>query len=82
MVVPNIYSISDPDEVLRKFLRYKGRDEACIAFSSRKDKKYMVIHNGRTTHFGSTMPDFTRTGDEDRRERFCESKACRFVNKP
>lgn len=70
MVVPNIYDISDPDEVLRRFVRYKGRDDAYIAFSTRKDKKYMVIQDGRTTHFGSTLPDFTRHGDEERRRRY------------
>jgi hypothetical protein len=70
MVVPNIYEISDPDEVCRKFLKYKGRDNASIAFSSRKDKKYMVSYNGTTTHFGSRLPDFTRHGDEARRQRY------------
>jgi hypothetical protein len=70
MVVPNIYEISDPDEVYRKFLKYKGRDAASIAFSSRKGKKYMVSHNGKITHFGSTMPDFTRHGDQVRRQRY------------
>jgi hypothetical protein len=70
MVVPNIYDISDPDEVYRRFLKYKGRDDAYIAFSTRKGKKYMVVHNGRATHFGSTMPDFTRHRDESRRQNY------------
>jgi hypothetical protein len=70
MVVPNIYKLSDPDEVFRKFKRYKGRDNATIALSTRDDKKYMVSHNGRVTHFGSTLPDYTRHKDDARRERY------------
>lgn len=69
-MVSNIFDISDPDEVVRRFLKYKGKDQASIALSPRKDKKYMVRFDGKTTHFGSTMPDYTKHRDEQRRERY------------
>jgi hypothetical protein len=66
----DITSISNPSKVFRLFNKYKGRDNATIAISTRAGKKYMVKVDGRTIHFGSNMPDFTKHGDETRRERY------------
>jgi len=66
----NINAISNPDTVFRKFKQYRGRDKATIALSPRPDKKYVVSVDGRSIHFGSTLPDYTRHGDEARRKRY------------
>jgi hypothetical protein len=66
----NINNISNPAEVFRKFKKYKGNDDATIDISPRPDKKYVVRTNGRSIHFGSTMPDFTKHKDRERQRRY------------
>ena len=66
----DISSISNPTTVFRLFKTYKGDDDATITISPRAGKKYMVKVDGRTIHFGSNMPDFTKHGDPTRRERY------------
>jgi hypothetical protein len=52
-----------------------------IKISTRKDKKYMIYnpYTCKWFHFGSTMEDFTRHGDSERRERFL-TRNNRFKN--
>lgn len=74
-MVLNINSVSNPTEVRKKFKKYVGNDDAQLMLSEKKDKKYKVIHDGKTTHFGSTMPDFTKTGDETKRQSYLARSA-------
>ena len=68
MKLSELKKISDPDEVFRRFKKYKGGDNATIDISHRDDKKYMVRVDGkRLIHFGSKLEDFTKHGDEKRR---------------
>lgn len=69
-MVVNINSVSNPTEVRKKFKQYVGNDDAQLMLSEKKDKKYKVIHDGKTTHFGSTMEDFTKHKDESRRKSY------------
>lgn len=62
-MVKDINKISDPAKVAANFKKYKGSDDAVLKLSEKPDKKYKIIHDGKTIHIGSTMPDFTRTGD-------------------
>ena len=52
--------ISDPEIVFQKF--HKDHQNAGICFSTRKDKKYMILHpdTNKFIHFGSTMSDYTK----------------------
>ena len=69
-MVNDIYKVSNPVEVLKKFQKYKGSDDVTLDFSEKLNKKYKVIHDGKTTHFGSTMEDFTKHKDETRRKSY------------
>lgn len=69
-MVKDINKISNPAEVKRKFQKYKGSDDAKLELSEKKDKKYKVIHDGKTTHFGSTMEDFTKHKDTTRQKSY------------
>lgn len=72
----NINKVSNPLEVKKKFSKYKGADDAKLLLSTRKDKKYMVIHDGKTTHFGSIQyQDFTKTHDEAKRKAYLARSA-------
>ena len=50
----------------------KARKYGLIVYpSSRKDKKYMIFHNGKRVHFGQQgYEDFTMHHDEKRRQAF------------
>jgi hypothetical protein len=69
-MVNNINEISNPAKVRANFRKYKGNDDAKLELSEKKDKKYKVIVDGKTIHFGSTMPDFTKTADEAKRKSY------------
>jgi len=69
-MVNNINEISNPAKVRANFRKYKGNDEAKLELSEKKDKKYKVIVDGKTVHFGSTMPDYTKHKDESRRKSY------------
>lgn len=69
-MVSDINKVSNPSVVRSKFAKYKGSDDAVLKLSEKPDKKYKVIHNGKTTHFGSTMPDYTKHGSETRRNSY------------
>ena len=69
-MVNNINEISNPAKVRANFRKYKGNDEAKLELSEKKDKKYKVIVDGKTVHFGSTMEDFTKHKDESRRKSY------------
>lgn len=67
----SIEKYSNPAKVRAAFNRYKGSDDATLSLSTRKDKKYMVKHDGKTTHFGAAnMEDFTKNNDADRRKNY------------
>ena len=71
MKLSELKKISDPDEVFRRFKKYKGSDDATIGISYRDDKKYMVRVNGeRLIHFGSKMQDYTLHKNEERRKSY------------
>ncbi len=68
----NIYEVSDPDMVLKRAKNLYG-DEVQIYFSTRKNKKYMLIdpYTDKRIHFGSSLyQDFTKHRDEERRQKF------------
>jgi len=74
-MVSDINKISNPAVVRKKFVKYKGNDNAKLELSEKKDKKYKVIHDGKTTHFGSTLADFTKHGDEGKRKSYLARSA-------
>lgn len=69
-MVNNIYEVSNPAKVRANFRKYKGNDDAKLELSEKKDKKYKVLVDGKTIHFGSTMPDFTKTQNFDKRKNY------------
>jgi uncharacterized membrane protein YvbJ len=69
-MVNNINEISNPAKVKANFRKYKGSDDAKLELSEKKDKKYKVIVDGKTTHFGSTMEDFTKHKDTTRQKSY------------
>lgn len=69
-MVNNINEISNPAKVRANFRKYKGNDDAKLELSEKKDKKYKVIVDGKTTHFGSKMQDYTKHGSETRRNSY------------
>ena len=69
-MINNINQISNPEEVKKKFKKYVGNDKAKLELSEKSDKKYKVVHDGKTTHFGSTMQDYTKHKDETRRKSY------------
>ncbi len=69
-MVNNINEISNPAKVKANFRKYKGNDDAKLELSEKKDKKYKVIIDGKAIHFGSTMPDFTKTQNEQKRQSY------------
>ena len=63
---------SNPKAVLKKAKQILGNDVE-IDYSTRKDKKYMVLnpHTNKWVHFGSYgMEDYTKHKDKKRREKF------------
>ena len=76
MKLSELIKISDPDEVKRRFEKYRGSTKATIESSTRADKKYLVRVDGkRAMHFGSHIEDFTKHGDEARRKSYLARSA-------
>ena len=82
MKLADLVKVSDPDEVAKRFKAYRGKDKATIEPSPREDKKYMVrvagvpgATRGRTIHIGSTLEDYTKHGDEKRRQAYLTRSA-------
>ena len=69
-MVNNINEVSNPAQVKANFRKYKGNDDVKLELSEKKDKKYKVIIDNKTVHFGSTMPDYTKHKDESRRKSY------------
>ena len=69
-MVTNINEVSTPSKVRANFRKYKGNDNVKLELSEKKDKKYKVIVDGKSIHFGSTMEDFTKHQDESRRKSY------------
>jgi uncharacterized membrane protein YvbJ len=74
-MVNNINEISNPAKVRANFRKYKGNDDAKLELSEKKDKKYKVIVDGKTVHFGSTMEDFTKHNDKTRQKSYLARSA-------
>jgi len=65
-----ITKYSNLDEVYRKAKKYLGNDVK-IYLSNKKDKKFMIEHNGKFIHFGAYgMEDYTKHKDDERRDRY------------
>lgn len=81
MKLSELIKISNPSEVKRRFEKYRGSTKATIEPSPRADKKYLVRvapangMRGRAIHFGSTLADFTKHGDEARRKSYLARSA-------
>ena len=77
MQLKDLVKISSPKEVYRKFLELGYDKYTDIYVSTRKDKKYMVIHpiTNKKNHFGSTMEDYTKHKDNVRRNAFLKRNA-------
>ena len=77
MQLKDLVKISSPKEVYRKFLELRYDKYTYIYVSTRKDKKYMVIHpiTNKKIHFGSTMEDYTKHKDDIRRNAFLKRNA-------
>ena len=68
MKYEDLILISNPSRVYNKFKKiYPTNSE--IKISTRKNKKYMIYDTdkGKWFHFGSTMTEYTRHGDKQRR---------------
>lgn len=71
-----LVKISNPVTVKRKFASYAKSDGAKLMISNRPDKKYKVIKpDGTTVHFGSTLEDYTKHGDDKRRTAYLKRSA-------
>ena len=68
MTYEDLINISDPYKV---YIKFKGTYpcDSEIRISTRKNKKYMIYDTDKSKwfHFGSTMTDWTRHGDKQRR---------------
>ena len=69
-MVNNINEVSNPAQVKANFRKYKGNDDVKLELSEKKDKKYKIIIDNKTVHFGSTMEDYTKHKDESRRKSY------------
>ena len=71
MKYEDLIKISDPYKVYIKFIETYPCDSE-IKISTRKDKKYMIYNpdKGKWFHFGSTMEDYTKHQDQQRRINF------------
>jgi hypothetical protein len=68
--------VSNISKVKANFAKYKGGDAAVLKPSTRAGKKFMVTHDGKTTHFGDiNLADFTKTGDEVKRKSYLARSA-------
>ena len=68
MKYEDLIKISDPYTVFSKFKEIYPCDSH-IAISTRKNKKYMIYNpeKDKYIHFGSTMEDYTKHQDQQRR---------------
>jgi len=65
-----IKNYSNPLIAERNAKTYLGKN-AELLLSSRKDKKYMIIHNNRKVHFGGAgYEDFTKHKNVKRRDAY------------
>lgn len=76
MKLTELIKISNPEEVKRRFEKYRGSTKATIEPSPRADKKYLIRVAaaggvpGRAVHIGSTMEDYTKHKDSARRKSY------------
>jgi len=67
----SLSDVSNISKVKANFAKYRGNDNAVLKVSTKAGKKFMVIYDGKTTHFGDiNLADFTKTGDEDKRRSY------------
>ena len=81
MEYEDLIKISDQYTVYTKFKKIYPHDSE-IKISTRKNNKYMIYYTdkGKWFHFGSTMSDYTRHGDKQRRIIFFK-KECKMGRK-
>lgn len=66
----DISEFSNFDKVKKNAIKF-GYNPNDIFISSRKDKKYMILHDGKYIHFGQMFyEDFTKHNDEKRRQDY------------
>lgn len=81
MKLSELIKISNPDEVKRRFEKYRGAAKATIEPSPRPDKKYLIRVaaaggvRGRAVHIGSTLADFTKSADEAKKKSYLARSA-------
>lgn len=78
---PDIYKYSNPIDVQKKIFKLLGK-EARIAYSPRKNKKYVIVNpeTNKYIHFGEMgYEDITKHKNEKRRKRF-RLKNARWAN--
>jgi len=77
MQLKELVKVSSPKEVYNKFIELGYDKYTNIYISTRKDKKYMVMHpiTNKKVHFGSTMEDYTKHKDNVRRNAFLKRNA-------
>jgi len=63
--------VSNISKVKANFAKYRGNDNAILKVSTKAGKKFMVIYDGKTTHFGDiNYADFTKHQDEGKRKSY------------
>jgi hypothetical protein len=69
--IMDIWKVSNPLVAQAKAYKYLGKD-AHIYISDRRDKKYYIIdpRTNKKIHFGSTLSDYTKHKDDERRQRY------------
>ena len=78
MQLKELVKVSSPKEVYNKFIELGYDKYTNIYVSTRKDKKYMVIHpiTNKKVHFGSSdYSDYTKHKDNVRRNAFLKRNA-------
>ena len=78
MQLKELVKVSSPKEVYNKFIELGYDKYTNIYISTRKDKKYMVIHpiTNKKVHFGSSdYSDYTKHKDIVRRNAFLKRNA-------
>jgi hypothetical protein len=70
-----LIKISNPAIVRKNFAAYKGKDNATLEISEKPDKKYKVTYNGKTTHFGSKLEDYSYHKNKIRQQAYLKRSA-------
>jgi hypothetical protein len=69
-MVVDINKVSNTAKVKKNFKKYIGNDKVELKVSEKPDKKFKVIVDGKSVHFGSTLEDYTKHNDKERQQRY------------